>query len=367
MERIISLDLVIYLVIYSVTLLIFQLALKGKSNYDRKVGVFLTALFPSIFAGLRYEVGTDYYNYLRMFNKISSGSENVTEALFLYLNRALSWLGLPPQTIFFVASFIMMLLVCNIIYKKKETFNATIALLVFLILFFQSSFNIVRMMLAAGIVLYNFYNLEEKKLFKFTLFMLLAAGIHTSSLIMFPFYYLFNYFIYEKNRFKRLSLYFLVFLVIINIEKILYEILGVFNYYYFDRYTYYLMDINESSGLTLDALLQTIFYSCLVFPGILLYRKCIEIDRHFHIYFTLTVIGTIIMATSIFLPNYVYRLAEYFLILNVFVIPVYYKALKSHILGRLSILILIFSYWIIWYFDIGRHGTFDYNWIFNRF
>jgi hypothetical protein len=84
-------------------------------------------------------------------------------------------------------------------------------------------------------------------------------------------------------------------------------------------------------------------------------------------YFSLTMIGTVVVVVSIFLQNYVYRIAEYFLVFNVFVIPTYYKIfkMKRSYLGVMFLFLVLVLYWIYWYFFNGAHGTYHYKWIFS--
>src|SRR5690606_24268939 len=84
----------------------------------------LIAMLPAfvlyfLVAGLQYDVGTDYFSYINIFEDSSRHQFYINrgEYLFAYLNIFLNWLELPAQSVFLAISFIQAVLV--FIYFKS--------------------------------------------------------------------------------------------------------------------------------------------------------------------------------------------------------------------------------------------------------
>ena len=149
----------------------------------------------AITAAIRYDVGTDYNNYYRIFetainyqDKIGNSAvilrlSNVlgVESSYLVINMLIAKLGLTPEIFVGLISFITILLVGLCI--KKISSNPMLSLFLFYLLCFLQLMNIARQYLAASIVFFAIPLLKEKKYIKFCLVVFLAALIHVSVLI----------------------------------------------------------------------------------------------------------------------------------------------------------------------------------------
>lgn len=361
MQTIIS--MLFYIIIYIITIFICRIFVYKNKRVNSYMWMILVALIPSFISGIRYETGTDYRSYMDNFQLIVLGYNSRLEIAFQYLNKISYYLGFGGQFMLFLSALIMMIFICFSINRKRKNISVCIGLFVFLFVFYQSSFNVVRIMLAIAVSFYNIKNVEQKKLIKFTLITILAGSFHSTAFIMFPIYFVYNYFIYQDGKFKKLLLYFVTAAILINFNIIIQNIIGssnqVFDLQYYSKYS------TDSDGLSYEALRQLVFYLPMTIVGIFEYKKCKKIDEKFYIYYSLTFIGTIVLLISIFLENYVYRMADYFLIYNVFVIPIYYKSFKfnSRNLRAISLLCFVVFYWVFWYFINGAHGTYHYSWI----
>src|SRR5690606_15245298 len=101
-----------------------------------------------------------------------------------------------------------------------------LGMLIYMLFFYQSSLNLIRIMLAASISFYNIKNIEERKLVPFLLLSLVAISFHTTAIVVVPFYFLFNYLIVRRQKFTRLSLYIIIFYLMLNYQQILAPILS---------------------------------------------------------------------------------------------------------------------------------------------
>lgn len=86
--------------------------------------------------GLRYDVGTDYYPYIQIFEEVASGDQRVFdrfEPLFINVNQFINWLGLGAQyavLFFYVATLAIM--VSAIMRERFGSYTMySVALLVF--------------------------------------------------------------------------------------------------------------------------------------------------------------------------------------------------------------------------------------------
>ena len=63
---------------------------------------------------------------------------------------------------------------------------------IYLLLFYNTSLNVVRQGIAIPIILYSFKFIDDRKPVSYLLFVLIAGSFHISSIVVLPFYYLFH-------------------------------------------------------------------------------------------------------------------------------------------------------------------------------
>lgn len=361
----ITVSVIIYLLTIIISSYAFYLAGKSRQKITFIISMVFAIGIPVFIAGVRYLVGTDYGTYIRAFELIRFGQSVRWTGLeygFVLLNVFLVRLGLSPQSIMFATSIIMMCFVSKALLKKREVISVGIGALTFMLLFYQSSFNIIRMMIAVSIFLYNVSNIENRKLLKYLFFTVLAATFHISALVTIPLYWIFGFLGFEKSLFKRLLIYISAGLIVLYFNLILTWILSVLNFTALSYYANYIGDSGETIDLGIK---QVIIYLPILIPGAFMYQKCKEQDKNFGIYYSLVVIGVIVKGITTFNLTYVDRLAEYFIIAAVIVIPVYIQVFKKNrkFLFIVGMICYLFLYWIYIYIIFKHHGTVPYQWI----
>lgn len=357
---------VIYLLVILTATYLFFLAIKTKKKSYRRFYLFLSILIPVLLAGFRYATGTDYFSYINAFNRVKLGYSTRSADLekgFNLLNTILVKIGLNSQSILYAASLIMMFFVVKALVKREEIGYISLGFATFMFMFYQSSFNIIRMMIAIAIVLYNYTNIENKKPVKYIIFSLVAASFHISALITIPIYWIFNLLRMQKNLIRRISIYSVMALVIIffgNILEFTISTITLESMSYYQRYA-----LGEGNSIIL-ALKRFILYVPLVIPGLISYKGCKELDKNFPMYYSLLVIGLIIKTLATFQTTYIDRLADYFIVAAVMVVPVYMKQFsrKKNYLMYMAIPTYLVIFWFYIYFVINNHGTVPYQWIF---
>jgi hypothetical protein len=357
-------------IIYLFTIILSSYAFHGvgkaKKKLTRNICIFFAIGIPVFIAGVRYSIGVDYFTYINGYEMIKNGMTvrwMGIEKGYVLLNLSLIHLGLKAQSIMFTTAFIMMCFVTKALLNKKKSISVGFGALTFMLLFYQSSFNTVRIMIAVSIFLYNIYNIENRNLKKYLLFTVIAASFHISALITIPLYWLFNSFQINKSLSKRLLVYLGTVIVIIFFNDILSWVLSQINH---DAINYYSQYIGNSDKSIDIAIKKAILYIPILIPGIFMYKKCKRQDENFQIYYSLTVIGVLIIVFATFKATYIDRISQYFMIATVMVVSVYMRVLKKkkNYIVYSMIICYLFIYWIYIYFIIKNHGTVPYQWIF---
>lgn len=155
--------------------------------------LLMALVLPSILAGIRYMVGTDYYSYEHSFELISN--YKFTELLqlsgefeigFIFLSKLILMISANNiKLVFGVFAFLTLYFQIkgyeNLVGKK----NMAIYFAIYLLSSFSVSLNIMRQGLAISLGFYFLRYLFEEKYSKFIIGVLIASTIHISSAILF--------------------------------------------------------------------------------------------------------------------------------------------------------------------------------------
>ncbi|VTU07114.1 Uncharacterised protein [Actinobacillus indolicus] len=172
--------------IYNLTLifgggLAFLSQIENKKVY-KDVLYTLSFFIVWLVGAFRYNVGTDYPNYVYIFENIDEYEFGKLEPLYYLLNQLILYLNLDAQWLFFVTSFIITFFV----YKVGKNYHRGWFVVFFILLFYFQSFNIVRQIVAMSIMLYGIHSLIHSSNWKFLICILFAAGFHYSAFIFLP-------------------------------------------------------------------------------------------------------------------------------------------------------------------------------------
>lgn len=357
---------ILYFSIIIISSYSFNLATKTKKKSSRNFLLSVAIIIPVFFAGFRYSTGTDYFSYINGFERIKFGYSvrwGNFEYSYFYLNSFLAKVGFDSSGILIATSLIMMVFITKSLIKRKDIGIVAFGFLTFMFMFYQSSYNIVRLMIAISIFLYNISNIENKNPGKYLIFTIIAASFHISAISTIPLYWFFNIFKMDKSVIRRLLLYFCVGIIIILFGSILEWIISTFNLEYLSYYKKYATGEGGSFSL---AFKRFVLYFPLVLPGLFNYKVFRELDKSFSIYYSLLCIGLIIKILATFQTTYIDRLADFFIIASVMVIPVYMREFsrKKNYFLYITVLAYLVVFWVYVYFVIKNHGTVPYQWIF---
>ena len=346
---------------------------------DRKVKHLLTVKYSDIYyffisfilfivSAFRGNFTSDHQNYIDLYTRFSHLSIEgiLKKGIFSYPENGYLFFQYIIKSIFdnYIYIFIVISLIIVVINVKEIKSNFANGLLP-LILFveignYYLSFNIMRTVFAASIILMGSKYLYNRENFKYFCIVLLAASIHKTSLIMIPCYYLLNI------KFARKGLVIMTFLTF-GLTLFLPNILAVVQKYYWEWYT---VDTYGMSGYSINSI---IFQLGICFLGLFLHfvinkqSVCNNIKDD-------KIIGTIEKKNNIWLNSvYFYiislvlgmsfmmieRFSTFFSMYSIlFVSSVIYKSSRNRKLMLISIIFLIVIYGFVTKYRSGYNPYF---------
>lgn len=332
-------SLIIYLTIIFLTVLFCYLGYKKNS----KLMLFIAILIPSFFAGIRYNVGTDYLAVYYPYYK-DLVLDNITvfngrmELGFNILCKIVIWLNLGFPFLMFICEFITMYFILKALNKFKNKISVPLGLFIYMVLYYQFSLNAVRQAISMSIFLYSITYLLEKKYLKYCFLILIATLFHKTALIgllMIPFLEIFE----NRNRkFARYTMYFIMLIMMINFDKI-----GIFlsNIDSLSYYSGYLLS-KKSTGININYFIRVAIY---IMPYVLL-TKDYKKDCEMNFLFAYLVIGSLFRLLAYLTSTYGERIALFFLIEQIIVVPYSIKNINNK---KMILPIIIFCYLYLWY------------------
>lgn len=229
------------LFIYNSILLspIFLLFFKG-NKYKKIVPFILIILccYVSFLSAIRLNVGTDYVEYLNIYNDIEYNGR--FEFGFVFLIRILKYFGFGSSSLFFVTSF-MIYGVIFYVYRKKQS---VIFLITWMLLFYFLSLNQIRQAVSMAFLLLSIFFLIDKKYIKYFLSIFFSISFHNVGILGIVFLFL------VKFNFKKIHLIALLcpLFVFISIPHLLNKL----DVGYLEYYNFYLTHKKYSGGQSLS-------------------------------------------------------------------------------------------------------------------
>lgn len=317
--------------IYLYLFLIFCLLFK------KNIFLFLISYIYLLFLGgfRSFETGTDVNNYYQIFKYIQDGGESfsfaakIVEPGWFIINWLCAVTFNDFRAVLFVSIFLSTLPIFIRAWNYREkTFS--IILYYVLLFFYLNSYNIMRQMIAVSFVFYSLLFLEQKKMKKFYILIMMASLFHYSALfcLIFPYYL----------RKIKLSLPLVLTFIVVTYIAGVYILPIIFSKLPFiGKYSFYLM--NDSASGSLSRLLLNIFF-------IFIYATCHYAKKN--IYLKLFFAGILIYNILAFSPAAA-RLALYFIVAQLSLFPF----LDSKFYwNKIALKTLSFLYASIYYFTM---------------
>lgn len=351
-----------YLILAIIVAVITEISFKVKSKFIRIICGILAILIPTFFFSVRYGIGTDYFNYLALYSDVYNGIDIKIEWAYKYLSKFVASFGGSIEVLFFIVSLIMILFIYLTLKDNHKIISPGVGMFVFMLLYYQYSFNIMRQMIAASIILYSIKYIKDRKFIKFMLFIFIASGFHITALIMVPIYFLYELLGKKKRKLISSITFLIALVVVLSLDKILIPILNRFES--LQQYIWYL-EIKSS----VDPDLGFILYELpILFLGVYLYKKMERSEKNFNIYFSIYILGIIFEFSKLIGSDHISRLSINFEIVLVLLIPYFIRILnnrKELFISWLLLCYVVFQWWYSFIY-LGNTETYPYQWIFNR-
>lgn len=153
---------------------------KCKYRFDRNILLFIALLIIFIPSAIRYNIGTDFPNYINIYNNIESYTQ--MEPGFYYINKLLKFVNAHAQWSIAILAFIFSYATISS-YPKKDAWIIHLTFTLSLLLF---SFNGVRQAIAIAFSLWAFKYYLDNSLLKASLLIIIGSLFHVASLIFIP-------------------------------------------------------------------------------------------------------------------------------------------------------------------------------------
>ena len=185
---------IVYAAAYTISIFFIVVYQKLAKNKTAKYSALILSMaIPIILAGVRYDVGTDYFQYQKIYYSISTikasdyiqlyfDSKIRYEIGYYLINRCAKVLFNSVYSVAFISEGITIFFIYKGLLYYKEKINLGIGLFIYYMLFYQDTFNIVRQCISMAIIFYAYRYILEKKLVKYLFFVILGMLFHISSL-----------------------------------------------------------------------------------------------------------------------------------------------------------------------------------------
>lgn len=297
-------------------------------------------------AAFQYDVGTDYFSYIDIFEDESRHwfYFNKGEYLYFALNQLLSWISLPSQSIFIAISFIqatLFFLYLKIV--KNKDFTVWLFFVVFFCVtnIYNNQLNGLRQyVVIAGLPLFSLL-VHDKKLFKSLFLLFLLSLFHNTAwflLVVYPLIYLQK--IISKHLFM---LFFLSGLAYLVVGQFIQQLTSVFLPSYF-----HYLEGRYAEPQTFSLFITKLYYLPVLFYFYSIYRKDSNsiLGRYFHSMVFIFSITYWFFLLALYV-GVVIRLYYYFVFFYAF--PIYYVLHYNLSKARLLNFLLLIGYIVLPY------------------
>lgn len=344
-------NLLIYYFVFLVDFVLCFFASKSKNKFL----LLLSFILPIIFVGYRYNVGTDFQNYVYMFEKfknlnLSQILDNEWELASKFIIFISSRFFEKSSSLFLIIAFLNYLPLFKI-NKYYDYKYLPISILIYNCVFLPFCMNGMRQGIAMCFIFYSVMLLLFNDQKKSILYLILSFLFHKSCILFLPYYFLI---ITDKDNDKKHMGKKAVILTIVMSIIILFFLKDLLLSFGILKYSSYYNRI-DANNISFNALLT---YIPIIF--ILIFSK--KQDKVINTLKPIVLSGYIfyIIGTT---AKYLYRISLYFTLFEVILIPylIYnIKDKKTRVITYLVFVIYLFVYFWHQFYVIGQHEIFPY-------
>lgn len=301
--------------------------------------VFLIG-FPLFFiSAIRYDVGTDYWSYLNIFEKIQYGMPTGVEPLYLLLNKVVAYLFGDYRGVLILTSAIFVYFIMEEVVRQSQNIPLSIFLILGSLQYF-SSFSNIRQQLGIAILFFSIRYVEKNNFKKFLICIIAASMMHISCALFIVVYFL-------KNRKISITKGFIITAIIIASRLFLSKFIRwVLSYTIFVSYLGSKYDTNETSYATM--LVQ---FGVLILA--ILFRN--SKDNFYDLKLNMQYLAFWISLLSGVVPQ-VHRVYRIFGIIAILLIPSALSSIKNKNQRLIVIFVIVVLYFIYVNITIGLNN-----------
>lgn len=309
----------------------------------------------ALVAGLRYNVGTDYYNYYAAYDHYKEAPLILNDEPGLkVIARLSSKIYDDPATMMFIAAVVTVILMVITILRNSDMFGLSILLYIFLGCW-HGCFNGVRQYLAAAVLFAGHHCIKEKKFLQWCVVVFLASMFHITAIIGVFFYF----FPKIKISFKQLFLSIIGIYVGLQVYEKIFSFIGLLK-----------NDTLDFTGVGSGYLTNSISPFRIAVAWIpvlffLVFKKHYDLeDEKKHFYINMSLLHAILM-TAASNSTYLGRVGIYTGVYNTIVWPLLIKEVEPRS-RKVLLFIMLICYFLYWRTEATGPTLINFQWIFER-
>lgn len=322
----------IYMIGFALTVFLCLRFRKNRRKTKGKVFLYslLTALPLSVLAGLRYGVGTDYFNYVEIIHAARGGSYSAVAEKYLlepgfnlFIN-VVAKLFHSDATVFFIMEYITLVVAFYAFARLHKQLDYSLAVGLYILMFYNFSLNISRQMMAMSFVLLGVSQLLTRRSFSYIICSLLAFSLHFSAIIGVVFGVL--YFVFKKRKlsYTRYQILNVIYMLAILIFAFYVKDIMIFVFRRIPSISKYARYLNDSPDVTMFSFVKGLV---LTVP-LLLVGKYINRDTRL-VFIRNCVWLYFVVATGAYYFAYITRMIMYIRLVIIFAVAMVYMRLEG--------------------------------------
>src|SRR5699024_10582180 len=235
-----------YFIVFFTSLIVFLSGLLKQakvSNSFTKLIFWSALILPVAFSGLRYGIGTDFFNYTDIYYRLISSGNFINhfvntrfEPGWILLNQIVKLIFNDVQYLFIITSLLIWIFNFKAIYDNRNKMSIAIAMFILLSTLYNPSFNTIRQSLAASVLMLAIKPILEKRPIKFYLIILFAISFHYTAIVFLPAYWITNSRIKNVTFLKNISVIVGTILFVILTPKLLTFVTSFDSLSYYSHY-----------------------------------------------------------------------------------------------------------------------------------
>ena len=311
------------ILIYVFSLLLSMYSMYWSEKHHSKTAACFSVLVLTVLGGFRYGIGTDYFSYETIFyDYVQTGNTNghFIEPLYCICMLIASYCGLAFTGFIFLIQLLINFVTFFAIHRMKEHSGLWFPWAIFSFRYYLLGYNAIRQAIAMAFVLLAL-TYFSKSIFKYLLCVFIAMGFHLTAFIALFLVVCRIFYAKKQQRFWYVviiagsALLILSRSILISLLQILFPSIGYFAYL-----------ASTQGGSSFAGYLFTVIPSlcCVLFAM----KKICKKNEYFFFLFVY-VLGDILMLTMLFSSNQLARIAFYFVMTQIFVLPYACKCLSD--------------------------------------